>query len=294
MRRDFQRTKYLGLDLQKTQDGYTVSQGTFIRKLALEEKKLLDHPPCTTTPIATNFELGQGQAADRRDYQSLLGSLLWLSSHTRPDLAYAVSLLSSVASKPTTGDLIAAKRVFAYALNTADKGIRYYKQQPEQHQHFISFVDANHGNEIEFKSRSAYVIFYAGGPIAWFSKTQPVTATSTNYSELVALFHLTERLRAMAIMSSSILDSPIFSINCDSRGALSVLNSINTPKKAKSIAIKYFSTRDFLRDFAARLYYVGTGSNVADTFTKPLDRATFRKLTNQLVVLVSELNDPTC
>ena len=58
-------------------------------------------------------------------FQGLVGSLLWLSRCTRPDIAYAVACLSRRVRDPTTADLVAAKYVLRYLRGTLDNGITY-------------------------------------------------------------------------------------------------------------------------------------------------------------------------
>eukprot|EP00965_Chrysotila_dentata_P137523 4549219-Pleurochrysis_carterae.AAC.1 len=49
-----------------------------------------------------------------RTYQSLVGALLYCSTQTRPDVAYAVGMLCRAMGCPTPSLLSAARRVLAY------------------------------------------------------------------------------------------------------------------------------------------------------------------------------------
>ena len=46
-----------------------------------------------------------------REYQSLVGSLMYLAIGTRPDNAFAISTLSKFNAQPATKPLLAAQRV---------------------------------------------------------------------------------------------------------------------------------------------------------------------------------------
>jgi hypothetical protein len=63
-------------------------------------------------------------------YQSLVGSLLWLQRHTRPDISTAISLLSCYPHNPSAGHYKAAKRVLAYLQGTLDRGTRFTQGGP--------------------------------------------------------------------------------------------------------------------------------------------------------------------
>ncbi|CAN0467485.1 unnamed protein product [Discosporangium mesarthrocarpum] len=53
------------------------------------------------------------------------GSLIYLVSCTRPDIAYAVMQLSRFQYKPSTAHLTAGKRVLRYLKGTEDLPLRY-------------------------------------------------------------------------------------------------------------------------------------------------------------------------
>jgi hypothetical protein len=182
-----------------------------------------------------------------------------------------------VNSRPTTGDFELAQRVFAYLLETADLGINFYAQVDDQErQHLLAHVDASYGQDLQRRSRSAFVIFFAGGPIAWQSHKQSLTTDSTNYAELVALHEATTRMQALRILTSLVLDSPRFTMCSDSTGVLSVLKTeLASTKRTKHIEIRFFSARDFVREHGATLRYVPSENNIADALTKSLDRWRF-------------------
>lgn len=88
-----------------------IGQPTNVNKL-LEKQKMSDCKPVGTHvnpgshPVkATEDE----EAVDQQEYQSLVGSLMYLSICTRPALAYAVSTLAKFSSKPNRSHWTAAK-----------------------------------------------------------------------------------------------------------------------------------------------------------------------------------------
>ena len=83
------------------------------------------------TPILS--EDHQQERLDNFPYQSLLGALLYLAINTRPDLSYAVGLLSRFGSKPTpvTCDLMI--HVLQYLRGTVEKGIKFSESMLDLH-----------------------------------------------------------------------------------------------------------------------------------------------------------------
>ncbi|CAB4001063.1 Hypothetical predicted protein [Paramuricea clavata] len=79
------------------------------------------------TPADVNVKLikedGVSKLVDPTQYQSIIGSLLYLAVATRPDIAYAVGVLSKFCAKPSEAHLTAAKRVLRYLKGTENLGL---------------------------------------------------------------------------------------------------------------------------------------------------------------------------
>ena len=73
------------------------------------------------TPRAMNFKESEKQLC-----QSLVGSLMWATIATRPDIAFAIVELSKFVLKSSRKYLIAAKRVIRYIKFTKDCHVRYW------------------------------------------------------------------------------------------------------------------------------------------------------------------------
>jgi len=143
----------------------------------------------------------------RLRYQSLVGSLNWLSHTTRPDLSTVVSLLAQHQSSPSPGHLDAALCVVKYLSGTKTLGIYFSSLRKTQLETFLHFPlpsmllpmsDANWGPQDAtlsnkssepplFVSRSMSA-FYVDlfGPLHWTLKRQTVTAGSSAEAEIYA------------------------------------------------------------------------------------------------------------
>ena len=71
-----------------------------------------------STPVETGTKLTKARddhdRVDRQLYQSAVGSLLYLSIGTRPDITYAVSNVAKFCVQPTKQHWIAVKRILRY------------------------------------------------------------------------------------------------------------------------------------------------------------------------------------
>jgi Reverse transcriptase (RNA-dependent DNA polymerase) len=96
------RLKYfLGIEVARSKEGISLSQRKYVLDL-LSETEMLDCKP-VDTPVVQNLKLGELQdqvPTNKEKYQRLVGKLIYLS-HTRPDIAYAVSVVSQFMHAPS-------------------------------------------------------------------------------------------------------------------------------------------------------------------------------------------------
>ena len=114
-------------------------------------------------------------------YRNLVGSLNHLSQCTRPDITYAVGLLSRFLSVPRLGHWGAAIHVLRYVKRTSKTGITYGTATG-----LTGWGDASYQKGPDNKSTSGWVFVLHGGAVAWGSKLQTVTALSTTEAEVYA------------------------------------------------------------------------------------------------------------
>ena len=114
----------------------------------------------------------------------MVGALLYLSTGSRPDIAYAVGLASRKLENSSREDFVALKRILRYLKGTADHGLTY---QPGYELDIVSYSDADHGGDLQTsRSTTGVVCLHAGAAVSWLSQKQPSVAISTTESEIVA------------------------------------------------------------------------------------------------------------
>ena len=104
----------LGIEVAYSKEGISLSQHKYTLDLLQETGQLGCKP--TTTPLDVNVKFGKGDngaAIDKTFYQRLIGKLIYLN-HTRPDISYAVSLLSQFMSEPYEVHLRAGYIILSY------------------------------------------------------------------------------------------------------------------------------------------------------------------------------------
>jgi hypothetical protein len=234
-------------------------------------------------------------------YSSVVGMLLYLSGHTRPDIAYAVNCAARYMFSPKHSHEKALKRLGRYLKATRDRGLIL---NPSSNTLKIdSYPDADfagmYGHEKNtdpacVKSRTGYVINVADCPVLWQSKLQTETALSTMEAEIIALAHsMKELLPIMDMvesMSSAVgLPSPEtsmhVSIHEDNAGAL-ILAEMLPPQftpRSKFYALKTIWFREQIVQRGIKLLKIDTVEQLGDLFTKSLPKVTFEYLRKKLM-----------
>src|SRR5579859_3504964 len=82
-----------------------------------------------STPLSSSARLTKATAtevlADQKEYQSMVGSLMYAMLATRPDLAQTIQQISQFPQKPTKTYEKAAKHALQYLNGTIDQGITF-------------------------------------------------------------------------------------------------------------------------------------------------------------------------
>ncbi len=117
---------YLGIRIQQQPGCVKMDQQASVEDL-INRYGMGDAKPVSTlcTPGARLSKLSEHEEVIGEPYRSLVGALLYLSMHTRPDIAYAVSELARHCARPGGEHWIAAKRVLRYLQGTTSVGLTF-------------------------------------------------------------------------------------------------------------------------------------------------------------------------
>jgi len=217
------------------------------------------------------FEEGD-ERADVGLYQSMLGSAMYLMVGTRPDLAFALSVLSRFAAAPTATHMRAMHRLFAYLAGTPDYGIQYRSFGDTDG--LVGFGDADWGGELpSHRSTSGVVFCSAGGAISYMSKRQRVTAFTVPEAEWFACGEAVREglwmrnLRRELQLNDGHTPIPIFT---DNKAALALTQNLVQHARSKQLDVVGHAIRDHVRERHVSVEHVRTSMNAADILTKPL------------------------
>ena len=184
----------LGLQIAHLSDGsILLHQKSYVQKLLKYINMDLAHP--LSAPMIGKSKTGndpyhpreeEEEVVDKQRYLTAVGGFTYLTTHTRPDIAFATSMLARHSQNPTARHWNGVKHLMRYLKGTQNLGLHYRKVENRE---TTGYADSGFKtDEIVGKSQSGYIFLTDGAPISWKSVKQTITATSTNHAELLA-FH---------------------------------------------------------------------------------------------------------
>lgn len=218
---------------------------------------------------------------------------MFLASTTRPDIAFAVNVVSRFQINPGQIHWNAVKRIFRYLKGTAAYGIEY-SPVTNHGCDLIGFSDADFANDVDTrKSTSGYVFKLSNGPVTWCSQKQSAVSTSTTEAEYIAASTAVKEILWLRQLLQDIDESEIceegVKLFIDNQSAIKLIKNPVFHKRTKHIDVRYHFIREKYDDKSVIIEYVKSEEQLADIFTKALPRAKFEKLRELLNI--KETND---
>ena len=236
------------------------------------------------TPIDPNKKLGDlkgEKPVDTLQYQQLVGRLIYLS-HTRPDIAFAVSMVSQFMHNPHEEHLNAVYRILRYLKSSPGKGLLFKKNSSRK---VDAFTDVDWAGSItDRKSTSGYCTFVWGNLVTWRSKKQSVVARSSAEAEYRAMANgVCELLWIRRVLKELRLEVELpMKLFCDNKAAISIAQNPVQHDKTKHIEIDRHFIKEKLDTGIICVPFVQSQDQTADILTKGVFKASFDSLVNKL------------
>jgi len=225
------------------------------------------------TAIASGVKLsrtGENLLSEGNRYAELVGSLLYLSTTTRLDIAIAVGVLSRFMSCSEQDHMRAAKSVLRYLRGTTRLGVMHGGNEALQ-----GYVDANWVGDIDGR-RSTTGFTLNGGPISWESKRQSTVATSTAEAEYVAAAMATkEELWLRKLLLALGVDGGAVPMGEDNQSCLALANNPEATGRTKHVDVAYHMVRDYQARGDVAFYFLPSAEMPKNGLTKPLPPPAF-------------------
>ncbi|UYV82150.1 hypothetical protein LAZ67_21001138 [Cordylochernes scorpioides] len=278
-------TQFIGIEISRNREGeLLLSQKNKIQEL-VERYNLQEAKP-TFTPMESGYPgiSDEKLLPNNVQYQQLIGSLLYLSVVSRPDIAAPVCILSSRNQNPRNCDWNAAKRIVRYLKTTKELELRISKQKPPT---LEAYSDATWASDnTDRKSLSGNLFLLGSNPISWMTGKQGCVSLSSTEAELISAAEASQELLWLLDLLKDLeleQKAPIY-FHQDNQSCLKICSSEKVSSRTKHIATKIHHLKDLQKKTVIKMVYCPTGDMKADILTKPLPRPTFEKLRYNLVI----------
>ena len=283
---------YLGMHLirDRKNRSLTLSQSGYIDEM-LERYDInttLEKFP--TTPMAYFINKDKQQvityldATGIKDFQSRIGSLLYLAIMTRADILFATTMLSRKCKAPTNLDLKAVNRILYYIAGTRDKGLKF---QSDDGVKLYATVDVSYACHEDMKSHTGLTLHIGNrsGAYQSQSKKQTIIADSSTVAELIGTHAASkEILWARRFLASVKYPQEFPTIMYeDNMSTISMIKNKSNGKRTKHVELRYTIIRDHVTKQLIAVEWMPTKDMTADMLTKALAPDPFQHLRSKLL-----------
>ena len=280
-------TYFLGMEVKQSQNEVFICQKKYAKEIL--KKFQMEECKATSTPMNQKEKLSKNDGADKVDegyFRSMIGCLMYLTT-TKPDILFAISLLSRFMHGANELHLRAAKRILRYVKGTVSYGVKFEKCQSFK---LYGFSDSDWAGSLDdMRSTSGYCFNLGSGVFSWCSKKQEIVAQSTAEAEFIAATAaVNQALWLKKILSDlSMEEREPTEISVDNQAAIAISHNPVFHGKTKHFNIKLYFLREVQKNGDIKLIYCKSEDQLTDLFTKPLPVSRFEYLRKMLGVCTS-------
>ena len=243
--RDLGAAKYfLGMSLDRDRQKRTLKVTQERLATELVHRHGLIHGKTKSVPMSPATKLTQAEEGtvlnkEKFQYCELVGSLLYISICTRPDIAQSVGVLARHMAKPAMEHwTAAAKAVLRYIAGTLSFSFTFTDKESVME----GYCDSDYAGDLDTRRSTTGLVFtFCGAAISWSSKLQPTVAVSTTEAEYMAAAQAVKEALWLRKLASE-LQYGTMKIYSDNQGAMKLLKHPVASVKSKHIDINRCDT----------------------------------------------------
>ena len=252
--------------------GYTLDQEGYLqevlrhRGVRAEEKSLL---PAMREWMSLDSTAYPNEYAhdDLKLAQSLTGELAWLAQRCRPDLAYVVSMMSSLTTRDPARVGLIGRKAMAYLNYTRSWKLRFRSGGDTS---LVTYTDSSYAPDGD-KSHGGAVTFWGTCPISWRSSRQPLVTTSSAETELVAAHYGCQQMESVDALLEDFGERPSQRIiYVDNAAAITLATSEGGSWKTRHLKVRHRALRQKVEEGWVEVQFCPGDQQLADGLTKLL------------------------
>ena len=216
---------------------------------------------------------------EHETYRSGVGTLLYLTKHSRPDICNPVRELSKTMDAPVPVHLKKMYKVIRHVLSTKGYGLKFELRKDITKWALKALSDSDFASDKETR------IYFCGIPIAWRSKGMKSGVLSTTEAEYMALSEVVKELKFIVQFLQTMnieVELPI-AVYVDNVGAIWLSNNRTTSDRTKHIDIRTSFVKEYQEDGKIIIKFGKSEDNEADIFTKNTTNVIFQNHQKKLV-----------
>lgn len=265
----------------------TFSQDKYISDILTKFNMMQCNP--VSTPLETGIRYSKEQSEnftpddrllmEKVPYKNAIGTLQYLVTWTRWDLAFVVNHLAQFMANPAPIHWTAVKRLFQYLCGTMTRGLTYSGIKFTSSSPLIlqGWSDADWACDLDTRRSTSGYLFQLNSSclLSWQSCKQPVVALSSTEAEYIAAATATKELLWLQNLISELgydLNLPSI-IYCDNQSCIALSENPKFHDRSKHIDMRFHFLREKVNSKILQLEFTPTSLMTADILTKSLSKA---------------------
>ena len=291
--------KFCGLEICRFGSGYRVNQQSYVAELLWYDIK--EHATVPITRWSEPETEEQASPEEVKSAQAITGALSWLSTRSRPDIAYAVARMSQYATRAPRFVISIGNQVLRYLHGTADLALEYHDKDWASHGQLPKlrddsllelYSDASHGPS-GGRSMQASIVLWRGCLILWEATRQPFITLSSAESELVSMINTISQGEEMQVVVEELRESSTHLLLLgDNAASVRPFEIADASWRNRHLKLRAASGREKVEAGILNVAHLPGDFQVADLATKPLPQQRLLQLLDQASVRMRREGTP--
>ena len=203
-------------------------------------------------------------------YRSRVGTLLYLTKHSRPDITNPVRELSKSMDGASMAHVTEMYRVINFVLEMKPLGLRMAPIFKDGIWKLEALSDSDFANDKDTRySVYGYIIYFCGIPVVWKSKSMKSVVLSTTEAEYVAVSEVVKEIKFLYQMLRRMeIKVPLpIEVQVDNVGVIWLANNSSVSERTKHVDLRAHFVRDLIKDQVIEINFVKSAENDCDIMT---------------------------
>ena len=185
---------------------------------------------------------------DHEIYRSGVGTLLYLTKHSRHDICNPVRELSKTMDAPAPVHLKEMYKVIRHVLSTKGYGLKFELRKDISKWALKELSDSDFASDRETRiSVFRYIIYFCGIPVVWRSKGMKSVVLSTTAAEYMSLSYVVKELKFFVQLLQTMNIEVVLpiTVHVDNVGAIWLSNNHTMSDRTQHIDIRTAFVKEY-------------------------------------------------